>query len=282
MAERLFLRLPDDPLYAPETSVPAGTMRELAVPEPLRDFVASVMTYREDLPDGQEVVERVLPDGAVRLLFELGEGAGARIVGATAAPVVLRLRGRMHGVSMTLRPGAAAALLGLPAAELAGREIALADLWGRAGGDWLDQMQQARTDAARASLAVAGLRQRLRGTDEAGVRQARRAAELITRAGGRLAVDEVAVAVGTGERRLPQVFRLHLGLSPRAWGRLARMHDCLRLLRQPVALPWTQVALDAGYYDQSHLINEFRALCGLTPDQFLQARAVSGSSKTMA
>ena len=35
MAERLFLRLDGDPLYAPETSVPAGTLREFAVDAPL-------------------------------------------------------------------------------------------------------------------------------------------------------------------------------------------------------------------------------------------------------
>jgi AraC-like DNA-binding protein len=37
--------------------------------------------------------------------------------------------------------------------------------------------------------------------------------------------------------------------------------------------------VDGGFYDQSHLINEFQALCGLTPEQFLRRR-VSGSSKT--
>ena len=41
------------------------------------------------------------------------------------------------------------------------------------------------------------------------------------------------------------------------------------------------VPQEAGFYDQSHLVNEFRALCGLTPGQFLQ-RSVSGSSKTGA
>jgi AraC-like DNA-binding protein len=42
---------------------------------------------------------------------------------------------------------------------------------------------------------------------------------------------------------------------------------------------WAAVAADAGFYDQSHLANEFRALCGLTPTAFLQ-HTVSGSSKT--
>lgn len=282
MAERLFLRLPDDPLYAPETSVPAGAMREFAVPPALRDVVANVIGYREAITGDAELSERVLPDGAVRLMFELGDVPAARVAGASAAPVLLRLRGRLHGFSITLRPGAATALLGLPAGELAGREIALADLWGQGGADWLPQLQEAASDEARVALVVAGLRARLRGVDSAAVATARSAAALMARSAGRLSVRELAAAAGLGERRLQQLFQLHVGLSPRGWGRLARMHECLRLLREPVALPWTQLALDAGYYDQSHLINEFRALCGLTPDQFLRRHAVAGSSNPPA
>jgi AraC-like DNA-binding protein len=70
-----------------------------------------------------------------------------------------------------------------------------------------------------------------------------------------------------------------VGLSPRAWGRLARLHGCLRALRRQANPDWAEMAVDHGYYDQSHLANEFRALCGLTPTEFL-GRAVSGSSKT--
>jgi AraC-like DNA-binding protein len=39
------------------------------------------------------------------------------------------------------------------------------------------------------------------------------------------------------------------------------------------------VAADAGFYDQAHLANEFRALCGLSPTAFLQ-RGIAQSSKT--
>ena len=53
-----------------------------------------------------------------------------------------------------------------------------------------------------------------------------------------------------------------------AWSRLARLHSCLRLLRGGAPPAWAAVAADSGFYDQSHLVNEFRALCGLTPTEF--------------
>ncbi|MGQ2995972.1 MAG: helix-turn-helix transcriptional regulator, partial [Variovorax sp.] len=92
---------------------------------------------------------------------------------------------------------------------------------------------------------------------------------------------EVAEAVGLGERRLQQLFHAQVGLSPRAWRRLARMHGCLRALRATPMPAWAEVAVDSGFYDQSHMVNEFRALCGVTPTEFL-GRAIAGSSKTPA
>jgi hypothetical protein len=54
MADRLFLRLADDPLYAPETTVPVGTMHEFAVPPGLAPYVANAMAYEERLPAGAQ------------------------------------------------------------------------------------------------------------------------------------------------------------------------------------------------------------------------------------
>jgi transcriptional regulator GlxA family with amidase domain len=70
-----------------------------------------------------------------------------------------------------------------------------------------------------------------------------------------------------------------VGISFRAWARLSRLHACLRLIRQQPAPAWADVAADAGFYDQAHLANEFRALCGLSPTLFLQ-RGIAQSSKT--
>ncbi|MCW7541864.1 helix-turn-helix domain-containing protein [Aquabacterium sp. A7-Y] len=288
MTERLFLRLDGDPLYAPETTVPAGAMDEFAVSAPLQDCIASVVSYREVVPDGREWTERVLPDGAVHLVFNLGEapsagegirGLAVEAVGATARPAVLRLRGRVEGLSVTLLPGAVEAVLGVPAKEVADQAVCLDEFWRGEAGHLLEQMAGARSDAARVRRLEAVLQRRLAGRDRAAMAQARYAAGLAAQWQGRRPLREIADAVGVGERRLQQIFQTHVGLSPRTWARLARMHACLRALRGPAPPRWSQLALEAGFYDQSHLVNEFQALCGLSPSLFLE-RAVSGSSKT--
>lgn len=284
MAERLFVRLEGDPVYAPETGVPPGTMREFAVPAALQALVAHMLWYEETIPEGEERIERVLPDGAVHVILELGGGAAQpvlRVAGASAAPVVLRMRGHISGLSVTLQPGAAAAVLGVPAAELTGLAVPLDMLW-RDGAQLAAQLCEASTDATRAQLLLESLQSRVAAHNAAGSGLARHAAALIARCGGALPLRDVASAIGIGERRLQQLFQQHIGLAPRTYGRLARMHQCLRLLRSQQAPRWPELALEAGYYDQAHLANEFQALCGLSPTAFLGRARISGSSKTTA
>jgi len=280
MSERLFVRLDGDPLYAPETTVPAGTMREFAVPASMREHVAHVLVYDEVLPPGVEVTERVLPDGALRLIFDVHGGALApRVAGPSATPVVLTTRERVQGLSVTLLPGAAHGLFGVAAHELAERVVPWDDLVGERERHIVARMRGAGAEEARVSILLEGLQGMLRDTDGVERRRARRAAALFRQGGQGRSVRAVAAQLGVGERRLQQIFQSHVGLAPRTWSRLARMQECLRLLRGEAAPTWSGFAVKAGFYDQAHLINEFRAFCGLTPEQFLR-RTISGSSKT--
>lgn len=287
MAERLFVRLEGDPSpCGPETTAPAGTLCAGSIHPRLRGHVDGLLTYREDLDPSAEVEERVLPDGAVGLSFNLGDapsvgpGPGFRVeaIGATSAPALVRLRGRMEGVTVRLRPGAAFAILGVPAGELEGSAVDLDTLWRGEGSRLLERMAGAQ-DAARFALLNEALLRRLSEARDQGRQQASRAAALVAASNGRLTVKALAEAVGVGERRLQQLFHLHVGVSPRTWARLKRMEACLRQLRQRPRPDWARLAAEAGYYDQSHLTNEFRALCGVSPKAFLE-QAVSGSSKT--
>jgi methylphosphotriester-DNA--protein-cysteine methyltransferase len=289
MSERLFLRLDDDAVHGPEADMPAGTLRAWPVSLPLRQHVAHILLCRETVPSGREIVERVLPDGAVRLIFNLADapsvgnvtGPPASAVGASAAPVVVRLRDRVEGISVTLRPGAAAALLGLPAGEIAGTAVPLDALWRGGGAELLERMAEAPDDAARAALLQAALQRRLQRGGAGLHPGAAHAVRLIAESGGRRPLRAVADAVGVGERRLQQLFHAQVGLSPRTCSRLARLHACLRTLRLRAAPDWADVAVETGFYDHAHLANEFRALCGLTPTEFF-SHASSVSSKTAA
>lgn len=268
--------------------MPSAALRAYEVRSTLRPYLSNILSYCETFAPGQEVVERVIPDGAVRLVVNLGASPGGSaplpvvlVLGPSAMPALVSQRGHAHGLAITLQPAAAEVLLGVPAGELTGTVVPLDALWPHDCDALLSRLQQQTSDAARIDVLQSELAGRLRHGTPAVHRTATHALRLLIEAGGQVSVRDLASAVGVGERRLQQLFNTHIGLSPSVWRRLARLHGCLRALRRQTQPEWSDVALEAGYYDQSHLINEFRTLCGCTPTEF-RREAISGSSKNAA
>ena len=102
-----------------------------------------------------------------------------------------------------------------------------------------------------------------RGARPARAQLALAAAERLTRASG--SVYAVAAELGVSERHLRRVFRETVGVSPKAFARIARFHRALGAAREDARAGWAGIAAAAGYYDQAHLIAEFRAIAGVTP-----------------
>ena len=88
-------------------------------------------------------------------------------------------------------------------------------------------------------------------------------------------VDDLAAAVGLSERQLRRRFSVAVGLRPKAYGRVVRLHAALRLAQTTKRPSWADIAQQCGFYDQPHLIAEFRAATGVSPavlhGRFLQS-----------
>ena len=80
---------------------------------------------------------------------------------------------------------------------------------------------------------------------------------------GMATVREMAKQTGWSERRFSQVFREAVGLSPKTWCRVQRFQRAVQQLHAGGDVRWAELALDCGFYDQSHFANEFRAFSGI-------------------
>ncbi len=83
-----------------------------------------------------------------------------------------------------------------------------------------------------------------------------------------LSVAACARSIGVSERRLSQVFREEVGVTPVMWRRIARFQAAARALHRRTDIPWATLALDCGYYDQSHFARDFRAFSGIDPTTY--------------
>jgi AraC-like DNA-binding protein len=74
--------------------------------------------------------------------------------------------------------------------------------------------------------------------------------------------------LGRTERTLLRRFTAQVGLSPKAFARVLRLHRLIASVPLRQEVDWARAASDYGYFDQPHLINDFRALTGTTPGGF--------------
>jgi AraC-like DNA-binding protein len=225
-------------------------------------------------------VDLRLPTGRVEVVLDLddtrsaraGTRPGAVVVGPFQRPFPLDVARQSHVVGVVFRSGAARPLLGAPAHELVDRHVALEDLWGPAADELRERLLAATDAHARLRVMEGVLEARLAGAAEVSHPLAAAATGLVARMPASLGVAALGEQLGWSARRLQQVFRDDVGLTPKAYQRLQRFRDALVSIEAAERVGWPAFALHHGYADQSHFIREFRAHAGLTPSHYLLRR----------
>lgn len=175
-------------------------------------------------------------------------------------------------ILIRFRPGGAAPFFESPLHELLGTTTALSDL---APSDLVARVQD-RVGEARDD------RERARAVEEFLFTQRREQADPIValalrhlgEAGGGEPIRALAAQVGLSVDALEKRFRRVVGCSPKQFASLCRLRRAIDSYRRGVSL--TQLALDAGYYDQSHFNRALRAVTGKTPGQFFALQGSGG------
>lgn len=181
------------------------------------------------------------------------------------------VRTHMHSqdygvVIVTFTATGAAALLRQPVHELANRTVALDSVLGaRVGLDCLyDQIVMAENHSQRIRLVENFLLTQV--SDSQVDRDIAAAVALIERTQTLVRVEELAQQIGLSQSALERRFRRRVGVSPRQFTSLVRLHHVLRLHTTGIDL--TTLAHTAGYYDQSHFIKDFKRFTGFAPGSF--------------
>ena len=213
-----------------------------------------------------------IPRPEIQLVVRFGpsaqRGLDVHVFGARQQVHRKLLHSGQRTVSARLHLGTPEAVLGVPASAIAGRVVELDALWdGAAVRQLYDQLASARDIVAAATVLESALAERfaIAAAPSARVRLALDAAQRLTSA----RVSTVAIDLGVSERHLRRVFRETFGVGPKEFAKLERFHRALRAARNGDPASWASIAATAGYYDQAHLIAEFRAISGVTPRAFL-------------
>jgi AraC-like DNA-binding protein len=250
-----------------------GTIREMADQSyverapaaPLAGLVSSAWIQKS----GDEPYRsRHIPNGSVELLCTLG--AEPRLVGAHTGPREEVLEPGTTIVGLRLHPGAAPSVLGMPASEVVDLAV---DLWDAPA------LGEELADAGSPEHALRELERHVFARTE------REPDPLIAEAVRQLMpwhLDDVTSLTSSlyiSETQLRRRCRDAVGLSPKTLHRLLRFQGFLALVQRAIATgrdeSLAQLALDAGYADQSHLNRECVRLTGVSPLTFLRQTQAS-------
>lgn len=256
----------------------------------LQPFVQCYWSREATAAGAGPALNRVLPDGCIDIVFNFGDewsSAGERerdghrggaVVGTMTAPLLVRPGRREEFIGVRFRPGRAPAFLGIPAAKFTDDSIPLAAVWGREGAILEERLAVLPSAALRKTALERELLRRLAraGASDPYVDAV---VGLMTRHYGVVSIARACEFAGITRQHLARRFEQHVGVRPKMFSRVVRFQSLLaRLGACPISAPpafsWSEAALDAGYYDQAHLIADFRQFTGLTPEDFRNQRSV--------
>ena len=209
----------------------------------------------------------VIPDGCIDVIVR---DHGAPYVAGPATRSHIQPSGAGHLiVGIRFRPGAARRFLGSPAHELRDRDVALADILAKRDRPDLDAGAICNPAALRRSFELWAFdRLDRNGADDASLVRAARSMMLDPT----LPLDRVAGRLDWNARRLHREFSATCGYGPKTLQRILRVQSVIRAAQDSAAPPGlAQLAVDAGYADQSHMTRDFQALVGQAPATYLSA-----------
>lgn len=253
----------------------------------LRPYVESVWASRQDrsvasgrehaLPSGRMHLAVRLDGVPVRLFSDADDLTGeiigdAVVAGARAGYYIKDVSLPTRSIGVQLRPGAAVALFGVSAAALQGRHVTLDQLWGADAERLRERVYEARDTHAQLDVLQSMLLARLRVIHALHPAVAEALARMET-----TDIGSLVAASDSSHRHFIARFRDATGLSPKRYARVLRFRRLLQAFAADPARPWTDLALGAGYSDQSHCSREFREFAGTTPQAYRQTACVRPS-----
>lgn len=232
----------------------------------LTPFIEAYWTVTSQ-PDAAAFTSRILPDGAVDIICNLGSAVPTPGTDIVLESAQVYLAGTMTRFSETLisggalligirfRPGAFSLFYNMPLSGMADQCV----LFERSLLDYL--------------IKPGGIAERL---DAFLLKRMKVGQQLITaviadiiRHGGNRRVGELAGDHFITQRTLERMFDQSVGVSPKAFSGIVRFQAVLPHIKKvPAGVSLDAVAVAHGYYDHAHLANDIKKYTGSVPSCF--------------
>lgn len=242
---------------------------------PLRPFVECYWVIENN--DRTVVQQKIVPDGFPELIFHYAEPYRININGVweTQSPCLLAGQIRNHFflentgtsgmIGVKLKPTAVTRLFGIQMDQLTDKvldaEEAIGDCITRLGKSILGNKNHEQKVAVIETFLSSIEKNEYMGdvVDEA--------INIMVEHNGMLTISDVLQKLDVGERKLERLFQKYVGISPKFYSRIIRFNYIFSIVQEQ-SMSWSELALNAGFYDQSHFIKNFQEFTGEDPTEY--------------
>lgn len=246
--------------------LPAGKMRHArrGPADDLSFWVAHYWMIRWDLRGCEPYLAESLPHPNVHVIFEQ---SGTVVAGVQIHKFSRVLEGQSQVFGIKFRPGGFRPFLKFPTSKLADRTVPANQILGDDVLALQAILLSSSEDDEKVEAANAFFRARVPEPDKT-IDLAGQLVERILQEPDIKTVDDLVSRTGIGKRSLQRIFNEYVGVNPKWVIRRYRLHELIERFHSGDEPDWSQLALELGYFDQAHLINDFRSIVGYSPTQY--------------
>ena len=247
----------------------------------LRPFIEHFWIVRWDLRGQPPQLAETIPHPSI---YWLTENRTSIIHGVPTGRFSRRLEGKGRVFGVKFRPGGFYPFIRTPVAAFTDTSISPGNAFGPEGRRIAADLRRLSVTAHDASDAVGAdeemitsverfLLDRLPGPDPHLALVTDIAAAIVrTRAITR--VDQIASRFDLNKRVLQRLFNRYVGISPKWMIKRYRLHEAIERVAAGRSVNWSRLALELGYFDQTHFIKDFKVLIGKSPAEYEKSVAI--------
>jgi len=230
--------------------------------------------------DATHVKQKIIPDGFTEIIFHFGDhyrinlgGQWKRqetslLAGQISTHFFLENTGVTDILGIKLKPSAVTHLFGVPMSSITDQVVGLGKVMEHKMKSVEASIRKTKDDKERIKLIEAFFSESCAGYPDN--HPVDHALAMIFSKHGMLSVNDICKELSVTDRYIQQLFRKYVGLSPKFFARVIRFSYIFQLIKENNP-DWAAVVYQAGYYDQSHFIRNFKALTGKDPTAYMFA-----------
>lgn len=249
------------------------------IPHPaLQEYVMNISTVNVILPDGiTDVVTPYPPTPFQSLIFycndtvsmgRVEEGSFETqpltvLIGPQFLRVNIKVSRRLSAIRVDFLPGGMYRMLGIPMHELFDGGFDACDFFGAGMSDINKKLQNISDLEVGKHIVERFLLDQVKGLKE--ILPFDSAMRILLNNNGNMAIEKAASLSCLSIKQFERKCKERIGMNPKVYARILKFSKAYRLHEASPDLSWTQIAYEAGYFDQMHMIRDFKTFAGVNP-----------------